>query len=266
MNENLIPAFARLVQIVHELREKCPWDREQTKESLRTLTIEETYELSDAILQDDWQELKTEAGDILLHVLFYSRLGEEQGHFSTEDMVNTLIDKLIRRHPHIYGNVQADSAEQVTINWEQIKMEEKKNQKKKSVLSGVPQSMPALIKAQRMQEKVASVGFDWSEAEQVWLKVQEELEEFKVEADLHKANGDNQEKLEKEFGDLLFSLVNFARFIKVNPEDALEKTNRKFRNRFEYLESKVAEAGGNLKEMSLVEMDLLWEESKAHFA
>jgi MazG family protein len=266
MNEQLLPTFQRLVEVVHELREKCPWDRDQTKESLRTLTIEETYELSDAILQDEWQEMKSELGDILLHVLFYSRIGEENGHFSTQEMLQTLIDKLIRRHPHIYGDTKADTADQVTKNWEQIKMEEKNGQKKKTVLSGVPQSMPALIKAQRMQEKVASVGFDWEEPEQVWLKVQEELEEFKAEADRHQAEGNNQENLEKEFGDLLFSLVNYARFIKVNPEDALEKTNRKFRNRFEYLEAKVAAAGGNLKEMSLEEMDLIWEESKSHFS
>jgi MazG family protein len=262
MNEQLIPAFERLFQVVHELREKCPWDKEQTKESLRTLTIEETYELSDAILQDDWQELKTEIGDILLHVLFYSRLGEEQGKFSTEDMITALTEKLIRRHPHIYGEVTADTADQVTRNWEQIKMEEKKNQKKKSVLSGVPQSMPALIKAQRMQEKVASVGFDWDETEQVWEKVKEEMEELKVEADKMKSGENNHEKLENEFGDVLFSLVNYARFMKINPEDALEKTNRKFRNRFEYLEAKATEAGKNLKEMSLAEMDEIWEESK----
>lgn len=266
MNSQLLPAFERLIQVVHELREKCPWDREQTKESLRTLTIEETYELSDAILQDEWQEMKTELGDILLHVLFYSRLGEEQGHFSTEDMVHALTEKLIRRHPHIYGDVAADTAEQVTINWEQIKQQEKKNQQKKSVLSGVPQSMPALIKAQRMQEKVASVGFDWEEPAQVWLKVQEELEELKVEAEQYISSGSHHAQLEKEFGDLLFSLVNYARFMKINPEDALEKTNRKFRNRFEYLEAKVEAAGGNLKEMTLLEMDAIWEESKAHFA
>jgi MazG family protein len=265
MNDHLLPAFERLFNIVHELREKCPWDREQTKESLRTLTIEETYELSDSILQNDWQELKTEIGDILLHVLFYARLGEEQGHFTTEGMINALSDKLIRRHPHIYGDVTANTADQVTKNWEQIKMEEKKSQKKKSVLSGVPQSMPALIKAQRMQEKVASVGFDWDEAEPVWLKVREEMEEFKTEADAHAQTGDNQEKMEKEFGDLLFSLVNYARFMKINPEDALEKTNRKFRNRFEYLEVKVAEAGKDLRDMTLAEMDQIWEESKALF-
>ncbi len=266
MNEDLLPSFQKLFQVVHELREKCPWDRVQTKESLRHLTIEEVYEMSDAILQDDWQELKTELGDILLHVLFYSRLGEEQGHFSTTDVLNTLTEKLIRRHPHIYGDMQADSAEEVTRNWEQIKMLEKKDQKKKTVLSGVPQGMPALIKAQRMQEKVASVGFDWEEPEQVWLKVQEELEELRAEAQLHQANGDNHERLEKEFGDLLFSLVNYARFMKINPEDALEHTNRKFRSRFEFLEAKVSESGQNLKDMSLAEMDVIWEESKAHFA
>jgi XTP/dITP diphosphohydrolase len=261
-----MPAFERLVKIVHELREKCPWDREQTKESLRTLTIEETYEMSDAILQDDWPALKTEIGDLLLHVLFYARLGEELGHFSLEDMVNALSDKLIRRHPHIYGDVKAVSSQEVTVNWEQIKMQERKHQKEQSVLSGVPASMPALIKAQRMQEKVASVGFDWDEPEAVWKKVQEELEEFKAEVALHSGEGADRGRIEQEFGDLLFSLVNYARFIQVNPEDALEKTNRKFRNRFEYLEAAVAANGGNLREMSLEEMDVLWEESKRHFA
>jgi XTP/dITP diphosphohydrolase len=216
-------------------------------------------------LQDDWHELKTELGDILLHVLFYSRIGEELGHFSTADMIHSLTEKLIRRHPHIYGDMKAETAADVNANWEQIKMLEKKDQVKKSVLSGVPQGMPALIKAQRMQEKVASVGFDWENPEQVWLKVQEELEELKVEAQLHAAHGNNHERTEKEFGDLLFSLVNYARFLKINPEDALESTNRKFRNRFEYLEAKVSAAGGNLKEMSLAEMDLLWEESKQYY-
>lgn len=266
MNEELLPAFARLTQVVHELREKCPWDKVQTKESLRHLTIEEVYEMSDAILQDDWQELKTELGDILLHVLFYARIGEEQGQFSTTDMINGLTEKLIRRHPHIYGDLKAETAEDVNRNWEQIKMLEKKDQKKKSVLSGVPQGMPALIKAQRMQEKVASVGFDWDEPEQVWLKVQEELEELHVEAKKHALDGNNHDRMEKEFGDLLFSLVNYARFLKINSEDALEHTNLKFRNRFEYLESRVNDAGGNLKDMTLAEMDAIWEESKQYFA
>lgn len=262
MNDGLLPAFQRLFNTVHELREKCPWDKEQTKESLRTLTIEETYELSDAILQDEWDEMKKELGDILLHILFYSRIGEEQGHFSTTEMIDTLTEKLIRRHPHIYGDMQLATADEVTANWEQIKMREKKDEKKKSVLSGVPQSMPALIKAQRMQEKVSSVGFDWDESEQVWAKVKEELDEFKVEVDA----GQSQDRLEKEFGDLLFSLVNYARFLKINPEDALEKTNRKFRNRFEYLETKVAEQGKQLKGMTLAEMDEIWEESKRRYA
>lgn len=265
MNENLVPAFERLFKIVHELREKCPWDRAQTKETLRHLTIEEVYEMSDAILQDDWDDLKKELGDLLLHVLFYARIGEEQGRFSTEEMLDTLSEKLIRRHPHIYGDMKAETAEDVNRNWEQIKQLEKKDDKKKSVLSGVPQGMPALIKAQRMQEKVASVGFDWAEPADVWRKVQEELEELKAEAELHAATGNNLERLEKEFGDLFFSLVNYARFMKVNPEDALEHTNRKFKNRFEYLEARVAAAGGDLKAMSLEEMDLLWEESKQHF-
>lgn len=262
MNQSLLPSFQRLFDIVHELRVKCPWDREQTKESLRTLTIEETYELSDAILQDEWQEMKKELGDILLHILFYSRIGEEQGHFSTTEMIDSLSEKLIRRHPHIYGDMQLATADEVTANWEQIKMREKKDEKKKSVLSGVPQSMPALIKAQRMQEKVSSVGFDWDDSEQVWAKVKEELDEFKVEVDA----GESHERLEQEFGDLLFSLVNYARFIKINPEDALEKTNRKFRNRFEFLETRVAEQGRQLKGMTLAEMDEIWEESKRRYA
>lgn len=267
MNDQLLPAFQRLFDVVHELREKCPWDREQTKESLRHLTIEEVYEMSDAILNDDMQELKTELGDILLHVLFYARIGEEQGQFTTTQMIEGLTDKLIRRHPHIYGDVTADTAEKVTQNWEQIKMQEKKEQKKKkAVLSGVPQGLPALIKAQRMQEKVSAVGFDWENAGQVWAKVEEELAELKAEADGIAAGGGSHERLQKEFGDLLFSLVNYARFIDVNPEDALESTNRKFRNRFEYLEAQVEAAGGDLRAMSLEEMDAIWEESKQHFA
>ncbi|MEM7037420.1 MAG: nucleoside triphosphate pyrophosphohydrolase, partial [Bacteroidota bacterium] len=253
MNENLIPAFQRIFDVVAELREKCPWDREQTKESLRHLSIEEVYELSDAILDDDWDEIKVEVGDILLHVLFYARLGEEAGKFSTADMMTALTEKLIRRHPHIYGNVQADDSNTVIKNWEQIKMEEKKakglDQKKKSVLSGVPKGLPSLIKAMRMQEKVRSVGFDWEKPEQVWEKVGEEMQEVREEVERYQqaeANAENKEKMEKEFGDLMFSLVNYARFLDINPEDALEKTNQKFRSRFEFLENRVAETGQNL--------------------
>ena len=271
MNEKLLPTFQRLYDVVHELREKCPWDRVQTKESLRHLTIEETYELADAILKDDWEELKVETGDILLHVLFYSMLAEEEGRFSTEDMVQELIDKLVRRHPHVYGDMQLGSAEEVSLNWEQIKAHERKvlgdryKEKKKTVLSGVPISMPSLVKALRMQEKVRSVGFDFDEPEQVWAKVKEEMEEFHVEAEAHRVSGENKEKMEKEFGDLLFSLVNYARFVGINPEDALAKTNEKFRNRFEYLEEQATAQGLDLRKMTLAEMDVYWEESKRYF-
>lgn len=262
MNENLLPTFQRLFEVVHELREKCPWDMKQTKESLRYLTIEETYELSDAILQDDWEELKVEVGDLLLHILFYARLGEEQGAFSTEEMIQSLTDKLIRRHPHIYGDMELDTAEDVIVNWEKIKMKEKAGQRK-SVLSGVPNGLPSLIKAMRIQEKVRSVGFDWENEGQVWAKVEEEMQEFKAELDKEKAGKGDRDKVEMEFGDLLFALVNYARHHDINPEDALERTNRKFRGRFEYLEERVWETGQDLKNMSLEEMDVLWDEAKA---
>lgn len=251
---------------MRELREKCPWDREQTKESIRHLTIEETYELSDAILKNDMHELKVEVGDVFMHMLFYCSLAEDAGAFSTEEMMTSLSEKLIRRHPHIYGDVEASTSDQVKLNWEEIKMKEAKEgagkQKKKGVLSGVPDGLPALIKAMRIQEKVRNVGFDWDDRSQVWGKVQEELEEFHQEAEALEANGGNKEKLEKEFGDVLFSLVNYARFMGVNPEDALEKTNLKFRGRFEYLEQEVEKQGRNLKEMTLPEMDVIWNEAK----
>ncbi|MCB9233071.1 MAG: nucleoside triphosphate pyrophosphohydrolase [Bacteroidia bacterium] len=258
MNEQLLPAFSRLFEVVHELREKCPWDKEQTRESLRHLTIEEVYELSDSILDDDWDEMKVELGDILLHVLFYSRIGEEENKFSTEEMITTLTEKLIRRHPHIYGDVQADSTDKVLRNWEEIKMAEKKNQKKKRVLDGVPNSMPSLIKALRIQEKVRNVGFDWDNPQDVWLKVQEELGEFKEEAE----KGAAKEKLEDEFGDILFSLVNYARFIGINPDDALNRTNHKFKKRFEFIEEAIEKEGKNLKDLNLKEMDVYWEQAK----
>lgn len=256
MNENLLPAFQRIFDVVAELREKCPWDREQTKESLRHLTIEETYELSDAVLRDDWNDMKVEIGDLLLHVLFYSRIAEEQNEFDTQQMMESLTDKLIRRHPHIYGDVEANDSDTVIKNWEEIKMREKAKGKKK-VLDGVPNSMPSLIQAMRIQEKVSNVGFDWEEPEDVWNKVKEELNEFETAG-----REGNQEEMEKEFGDLLFSLINHARFLKINPEDALAKTNLKFKNRFEYLEEKVQTDGRSLKEMSLAEMDEIWEEAK----
>lgn len=263
MNENLSGSFLRLIEVLRELREKCPWDRVQTKESLRHLTIEETFELSDAILQDDYPEIKVELGDLLLHIVFYALLAEEKNKFSTEEMIDSLIDKLIRRHPHIYGDEKAEDTETVLKNWEQIKMEEKGNDKKKSVLSGVPSGLPAMIKAYRIQEKVRNVGFDWEEPHQVWEKVEEEMQEFHEEAEAHKQNGGSKEKMEAEFGDMLFSMINYARFLDINPEDALEKTNLKFKGRFEYLETKVSEQGKNLKEMSLEEMDVIWEEAKA---
>lgn len=236
-----------------ELRAQCPWDREQTTESLRHLTIEETYELSDAILANDAEEIKKELGDILLHIVFYAKIGEEKKQFDIESVITQLCEKLIRRHPHIYGDVVAENSDTVKQNWEQIKLKEKGNEKK-SVLAGVPQSMPALVKAYRMQEKAAQVGFDWENKEQVWAKVEEELQEFKT--------AENNEEKENELGDVLFSLVNYARFSNINPDDALEKTNRKFIKRFNYIESK-AEAGQlDLRDVGLAKMDEWWNEAK----
>lgn len=266
MNKDLIPNFERLFEVVHELREKCPWDRKQTKESLRYLTIEETYELSEAVLQDDWKELEVEVGDIMLHVLFYALLAEEREEWSTASMFKNLTDKLIRRHPHIYGDVTADTAEKVIENWEEIKQKEKGGAKKK-VLSGVPSGLPSLIKAMRIQEKVSNVGFDWEEPGQVWEKVKEELGEFEAEVKIAEAGGEkNKEKMEEEFGDILFALVNYARHLDINPEDALEKTNQKFKRRFEYIEEKVNGENKDLRSMSLEEMDLIWDEAKAQEA
>lgn len=257
-------AFDRLLQVVHELREKCPWDREQTNESLRHLTIEETFELSEALLQDDPDEIRKELGDILLHVLFYSRIAEEQQRFSTREVMTSLTEKLIRRHPHIYGEVLVENASDVAKNWEQIKQQEK-DRKKVGALSGVPAGLPALIKALRIQEKARNVGFDWEEPHQVWDKVEEEIQEFRSEAAKIEAGEDNLARAEKEFGDVFFALVNYARFVGINPEDALEKTNRKFISRFNYMESKVLDSGRSLKEMRLEEMDVYWNESKQHF-
>lgn len=261
MNENLLQEFQKLFDVVHELRVKCPWDREQTNESLRHLTIEEVYELSDAILQNDDQEIKVELGDLLLHVLFYARIGEEKEAFSTTEMMTSLREKLIRRHPHIYGDVQVGDSKQVIENWEKIKLKEK-GKKKKKVLDGVPKGLPSLIKAMRVQEKVRNVGFDWEEDEQVWEKVQEELGEFYEVANEKNGGERDMERMEDEFGDVLFSLVNYARFLGINPEDALEKTNRKFIRRFEYLEEKAGDAGLELSDMTLAEMDVFWEEAK----
>lgn len=251
-----LAAFNRLLDIMDELREKCPWDKKQTLESLRHLTIEETYELADAILDNDLQEIKKELGDVLLHIVFYAKIGSEKKVFDIGDVANSISDKLISRHPHIYGNVKVDNEEDVKRNWEQLKLKEGK----KSVLEGVPKSLPALVKASRIQEKVTGVGFDWEKPEQVWEKVQEELEELNEE--IKKGNKANTEK---EFGDVLFSMINYARFIDVNPENALEKTNKKFINRFQFLENAAKKEGKNLSDMTLTEMDVHWEKSKEFF-
>ncbi len=254
--EEQLKAFNRLLDIMDDLREKCPWDKKQTLESLRHLTIEEVYEVGDAILDNDLQELKKELGDVLLHIVFYAKIGSEKKAFDIADIANSISDKLIERHPHIYGDVVAENAEQVKQNWEKIKLKEGK----KSVLEGVPKSLPALVKATRIQDKVAGVGFDWENIEQVFEKVQEEISELHEEI----KNGTHQ-NTEKEFGDVLFALINYARFINVNPENALEKTNKKFINRFQYIEQKAKENNLELSEMSLSEMDKLWEESKQYF-
>jgi len=251
-----LEAFNRLLDIMDDLREKCPWDKKQTLESLRHLTIEEVYELGDAILDNDLEELKKELGDVLLHIVFYAKIGSEKKAFDIADIANAISDKLIDRHPHIYGDVTVENEEEVKQNWENLKLKEGK----KSVLEGVPKSLPALVKANRIQDKVAGVGFDWEEPHQVWEKVQEELSELNEEI-----KAGNQQNIEKEFGDVLFSMINYARFIKVNPENALEKTNKKFINRFQYLEEKARENGKQLSEMSLAEMDVFWNESKAFF-
>lgn len=253
-----LEAFDRLLTIMDELRLQCPWDKKQTLESLRHLTIEEVYELGDAILDNDLEELKKELGDVLLHIVFYAKIGSEKKAFDIADIANSISDKLIHRHPHIYGDVKVKDAEEVNKNWEKIKLQEGKG--RKSVLEGVPKSLPALVKANRIQDKVAGVGFDWEEPQQVWGKVQEELTELNEEI-----KAGNQENIEKEFGDVLFSMINYARFIKVNPENALEKTNKKFINRFQYLEEKARESGKELSDMSLTEMDVFWEESKQFF-
>lgn len=248
-----LQSFGRLLDIMDDLRAKCPWDMKQTMQSLRHLTIEETYELGDAILDNDLQEIKKELGDVLLHIVFYSKIGSESKSFDIADVCNEICEKLIHRHPHIYGDVVVEDEAEVLRNWEKLKLKEGR----KSVLEGVPKSLPALVKASRIQDKVKGVGFDWELPEQVWEKVQEELQEFRDEIEV----GD-QEKMEAEFGDVLFSMINYARFLKINPEDALERTNKKFIKRFQYLESKADELGKSLSDMSLAEMDVFWEEAK----
>ncbi|MFI0429485.1 nucleoside triphosphate pyrophosphohydrolase [Mariniflexile sp. HMF6888] len=252
--DNQLKAFDRLLTIMDELREQCPWDKKQTMETLRHLTIEETYELGDAILDNDLEEVKKELGDVLLHIVFYSKIGSETNDFDIADVCNGICEKLISRHPHIYGDVKVENEEDVKRNWENLKLKEGK----KSVLEGVPNSLPALVKANRIQEKVAGVGFDWEKPEQVWEKVQEELNELKAEIQL----GD-QNAMESEFGDVLFSMVNYARFLKINPENALERTNKKFSKRFKYLEEKAKSINKPLKDMTLAEMDVFWEEAKS---
>jgi XTP/dITP diphosphohydrolase len=239
-----------------ELRLKCPWDKKQTFESLRHLTIEETYELGDAILNNDFQEIKKELGDVLLHIVFYAKIGSETDDFDIADVANAISEKLIYRHPHIYGDVTVENEEDVKQNWEQLKLKEGN----KSVLGGVPKSLPALVKANRIQDKVASVGFDWEKQKQVWQKVQEELSE--LNAEIEKGNSKN---IEAEFGDVLFSMINYARFINVNPENALERTNKKFINRFQYLEKEAKKIGKSLHNMSLAEMDVYWNKAKEFY-
>ncbi len=252
MQEKL-KAFERLLVIIDELREKCPWDKKQTLESLRHLTIEETYELCDAILDKDMEGIKGELGDLFLHLVFYAKIASETKHFDIADVLNGVCEKLIHRHPHIYGDVKVENEEDVKRNWEQLKLQEGK----KSVLQGVPSSLPALVKATRIQDKARGVGFDWDNKSQVWDKVQEEIAEFQHE----EKQGDLQ-KMEDEFGDVLFSMVNYARFVGINPEDALERTNKKFIQRFTFLEEEVNRQGKNMKDMSLSEMEEIWQKAK----
>lgn len=251
-----LEAFQRLLNIMDDLRAQCPWDKKQTMQSLRHLTIEETYELGDAILDNDLQEVKKELGDLLLHIVFYAKIGSETGDFDIADVANGVCEKLIIRHPHIYGDVKVDNEEDVKRNWEKIKLKEGN----KSVLGGVPKSLPALVKASRIQDKAAGVGFDWDNIDDVFAKVKEEIEELHAEVKAQKHTA-----IEAEFGDVLFSLINYARFLKVNPEDALERTNKKFIARFQYLERKAAESSKSLRDMTLAEMEAYWQEAKGVF-
>lgn len=253
--EQKLQAFSRLLDIMDDLRAKCPWDKKQTLESLRYLTIEETYELSDAIIDGNLDEVKGEIGDLMLHMVFYSKIGAEKGAFDVADVLNAICDKLVHRHPHIYGDVKAETEEEVKRNWEKLKLKEGK----KSVLEGVPKSLPAMVKANRIQEKAKGIGFDWDNADQVWDKVQEEISELKTELT---AQQPSAEKIESEFGDVLFSMINYARFIGVNPEDALERTNRKFIKRFNFLEKTAEKSGKSIGEMTLNEMNAIWEQAK----
>ena len=250
-----LAGFRRLLEIMDELREKCPWDRAQTFDTLRNLTVEETFELADAIIEKDYNDMCKELGDLMLHIVFYSKVASEQNLFEVKDVLNQLCEKLIRRHPHIYGEVKADSAGQVHDNWEKIKLQTEGN---RSVLGGIPSGMPAITKAYRIQDKVSGVGFDWDNRDQVWDKVQEELGELQEEV----RNGASHDRVEEEFGDVLFSLINYARFLDIHPEDALEKTNRKFMRRFQLLEQMAKADGRQLTDMTLAEMDEYWERAK----
>lgn len=252
--EEKLKAFERLLTIMDELREKCPWDKKQTIDSLRHLTIEETYELADAIIEKDTQNIKKELGDILLHIVFYARIASETNDFDITDVINSLCEKLIYRHPHIYSDVKVENEQEVKENWEKLKLKEGN----KSVLGGVPASLPSLVKASRIQEKARAVGFDWEHQGQVWEKVQEEIAELNQEIETNSS----KEKIESEFGDVLFSLINFARFLEINPEDALEKTNKKFIKRFQYLENEANKMGKQLSDMTLAEMDVYWNKAK----
>ncbi|HCQ28731.1 MAG TPA: nucleoside triphosphate pyrophosphohydrolase [Flavobacteriales bacterium] len=253
MEDKRLIAFKRLLDIMDDLREKCPWDRKQSMQSLRYLTIEETYELSDAIMEGNLDEVKKELGDLLLHIVFYAKIGSEKQAFDITDVINGICDKLIARHPHIYGDVKVNSEEEVKANWEKLKLKEGN----KSVLSGVPKSLPAMVKAIRLQEKARGIGFDWDNKQQVWEKVQEEIREFKTEEDKG-----NQEKMEQEFGDILFALINYARFVNINPEDALEKTNKKFISRFQKMEKQINAEQKDMHQMNLEQLDKYWEQAK----
>ena len=260
-SQSSMEAFQRLLDIMDRLRVECPWDRKQTIESLRHLTIEEVFELSQAIVDEDYQDVRKELGDIIMHIVFYSRIAQDRNLFTIDDVINGICEKLIIRHPHVFGDTSVKSAEEVADNWEKIKLTKEQN---RSVLGGVPNALPELVKAYRMQEKAAGVGFDWENKEQVWEKVEEEIRELKDEIrEREMGTGDgNKERITEEFGDLMFALVNYSRFIKVNPMDALEVANKKFRNRFNYVEEKARENGKSLVDMSLDEMNALWEEAK----